>query len=240
MSDVKPQETLLDTILATIPPIHKEGWKFVGIFAVSALILGAIHCYLGIIGWLATAWCAYFFRDPPRVTPTRIGLIISPGDGKISKIATVVPPAELGLGDTPRVRVSIFLNVFDVHINRIPVDGVISTLHYRPGAFVNAALDKASEDNERQLVRITMDIGMDIGVVQIAGWVARRIVCWLKSDQRVKGGERFGLIRFGSRVDLYLPPGASPQVIEGQYVLGGETVMADLGNSEPARQGVVR
>jgi phosphatidylserine decarboxylase len=192
---------------------------------------------MGWIGLIATAWCAYFFRDPDRVTPIREGLIVSPADGVVQKIVKRAPPPELDLGAGERVRISVFLNVFDVHVNRVPIEGSIDKLHYHAGKFLNAALDKASEDNERQSVKITTPDGLTVGVVQIAGLVARRILCDLKEGQSVKTGERFGMIRFGSRVDVYLPPDVAPLVIEGQRAVGGETVFADLKNGEAERVG---
>lgn len=230
-------ESLLDTILATIPPMHKEGWRFVAIFAFASFILAQISSALGWIGLGLTLWCAYFFRDPVRITPQREGLMVSPADGKISMIVKALPPAELDMGDSPLTRISIFLNVFDVHVNRVPIAGTIAKLHYVPGKFLNASLDKASEDNERQLVKLKMQDGRHIAFVQIAGLVARRILCTLKPDQAVVSGERFGLIRFGSRTDIYLPDGVEPMVVVGQYAIGGETVIADLKSSEPARTG---
>lgn len=230
----------MDALKTVFVPIHPAGWPFIIAFAVGSLILGKLWPPLGWAGVILSLWCVYFFRDPPRVTPVREGLVISPADGHVQKIATVVPPPELQLGDQPRTRISVFLNVFDVHVNRIPVDGKIVALHYHPGKFLNAALDKASDENERQLVTVESADGKRFGVIQIAGLVARRIICTLAEGQEVKAGERFGLIRFGSRVDVFLPEGVSPLVIEGQYVLGGETVMADLNASEPARAGEVR
>lgn len=232
------QETLIDTIRNTIPPLHKEGWKFVAIFAAIALILGQLSSTLGWIGIVATAWCAYFFRDPVRVVPEREGLLVSPADGKISMIVRAAPPAELDMGNEPLTRVSIFLNVFDVHVNRVPSAGTITKLHYVPGKFLNASLDKASVDNERQLVKMKLSSGEEIAFVQIAGLVARRILCTLTEGQTVARGERFGLIRFGSRTDIYLPEGVEPLVIVGQYAIGGETVIADMKQKEPARTGV--
>jgi len=231
-------ENVLDTIIKTIPPIHSEGWKFVAIFAVITALLGSMVPALGWIGAILTLWCAYFFRDPVRTIPAREGLIVSPADGLVQKIVTVVPPADLDLGSAPRTRVSIFLNVFDVHINRIPINGTVMALHYHPGAFFNASLDKASEENERQYVTLALENGDKLGVVQIAGLVARRILCHLAVGQKIVSGERFGLIRFGSRVDLYLPIGVGPLVIEGQRAIGGETVIADCQSAEPARMGV--
>ncbi len=228
---------LLETIKAVIVPIHPAGWMFVAIFAVSTLILALLSYTFLWIGLIATGWCLYFFRDPVRVTPLREGLIVSPADGVVQKITKVVPPAEMELGDDERVRVSIFLNVFDVHVNRIPIEGSITRLHYHAGKFLNASLDKASEENERQAVKITMPDGDTLGVVQIAGLVARRILCDLTEGQSVRTGERFGIIRFGSRVDVYLPLSATPLVIEGQRAVGGETIIADLKSNEDERVG---
>ena len=218
-------------------PIHPAGWMFIAIFAVVTLILGLIATVFLYVGLIATVWCVYFFRDPVRVTPMREGLVVSPADGVVQKIIKMVPPPELELGDDERVRVSIFLNVFNVHVNRIPIEGSIAKLHYHPGKFLNANLDKASEENERQSVKITMPDGGTLGVVQIAGMVARRILCDLKEGQSVKTGERFGIIRFGSRTDIYLPVGVKSLVIEGQVAVGGETVIADMKSNEDERVG---
>jgi phosphatidylserine decarboxylase len=174
------------------------------------------------------------------VTPTRVGLIIAPADGLVHPIVRAVPPPELDLGDEPLTRVSIFLNVFNVHINRVPIDGIVTTLSYRPGKFINAALDKASEDNERMAIKVTTYDGVDIGFVQIAGLVARRIVCNLKAEEPVRAGQVFGLIRFGSRMDVYLPDGIAPLVSPYQTTVAGETVIADLQSDEAARQGEER
>lgn len=228
---------LLETIKSVIVPVHPAGWMFIAIFAVVSLIAAMIWSALGWIGLIATAWCVYFFRNPDRITPLREGLIVSPADGVVQKITKCVPPTELDLGVVERTRVSIFLNVFDVHVNRTPIEGSISKLHYHAGKFFNAALDKASTENERQSIKITTPDGLTLGVVQIAGLVARRILCDLKEGQSVKTGERFGLIRFGSRVDVYLPPDVTPLVIEGQRAVGGETVIADIKNGEAPRVG---
>lgn len=228
---------LLETIKSVLVPIHPAGWMFVAIFAIVSLVLSLLTTSFIFIGLIATAWCVYFFRDPPRVTPLREGLIVSPADGVVQKITKCTPPAELDLGVAERSRISIFLNVFDVHVNRIPIEGSISKLHYHEGAFFNAALDKASEENERQSIKITTPDDLTIGVVQIAGLVARRILCDLKEGQSVKTGEKFGIIRFGSRVDVYLPVDATPLVIEGQRAVGGETVLADLKSTEIERVG---
>jgi phosphatidylserine decarboxylase len=224
---------LLETIKSVIVPIHPSGWMFVAIFALVSLALSLIWAPFGWLGLIATSWCVYFFRDPDRITPMREGLIVSPADGVVQKIIKCVPPAELDLGKDERTRVSIFLNVFNVHVNRIPMEGSVSKLHYNPGKFFNAALDKASEENERMSVKVTTPDGVHYGVVQIAGLVARRILCDLKEGQSVKCGERFGIIRFGSRVDVYLPKDTTPTVIEGQVSVGGETILADLKNQAP-------
>lgn len=229
--------SLLKVVLV---PIHREGWPFIAMFAVAALLLGVLWQPLGWLGVLLTAWCAFFFRDPDRVTPIRPGLIISPADGLVQMIGLAVPPAELGMGPEPRLRISVFMNVFDVHVNRAPTYGRVVRLAYRPGKFVNAALDKASEDNERMSLRLALDDGREIAFVQVAGLVARRILCWVTEGQSLRAGERFGMIRFGSRVDVFLPDGVQPLVICGQRTIAGETVLADLTSAEPARDGEVR
>ena len=227
----------LDTVLV---PIHKAGWPFIGGFAAISVILGFLWTPLFWIGLLATAWCVFFFRDPPRVTPLGEGLVVSPADGRVQMITQAMPPEELELGSVPLPRISIFLNVFDVHINRVPVDGRVVAEAYRPGTFVNAALDKASDENERQLVGLETAAGQRLGLVQIAGLVARRIVCQLEVGQNVRAGERYGLIRFGSRVDVFLPAGVAPLVAVGQRAIGGETVLADLASQAPPRAAEVR
>jgi len=227
---------LLDTITDAFVPVHRDGWKFIGIGLVLTILLGLLSSTLGWILALLTAWVAYFFRDPVRVTQQREGLIVAPADGRISAIETVRPPAELGLGDQERVRISTFLSVFDVHINRTPVPGLIQRSVYVPGAFLNAALDKASEENERRSLVVRMSDGTDIAVVQIAGLVARRILTFVGEGESVGAGQRIGLIRFGSRVDVYLPPGRHALVAVGQTAIGGETVLADLKSEEPERQ----
>ncbi|MAP15940.1 phosphatidylserine decarboxylase [uncultured Sulfitobacter sp.] len=216
---------LLDTF---IKPMHREGIKFVAIFAAVTLVLFAIEEVLGWIGVGLTIWCYYFFRDPERVTPDRPDLIVSPADGIVSLIEPAVPPAELGMPDVPLTRVSVFMSVFNCHINRAPVAGKVQAVAYRPGKFFNASLDKASADNERNSLCIRMDDGRDLAVVQIAGLVARRIVCFVKSGDGLETGERFGLIRFGSRLDVYLPEGVDPMVRIGQTMVAGETVLAEL------------
>jgi phosphatidylserine decarboxylase len=222
-----------------LAPIHQDGWKFIAAFAVLTVILFLIWEPLGWLGVLATAWCAYFFRDPWRVTPTRPGLVVSPADGLVVSVGPAVPPVELGLPAEPMTRIGIFLNVLDVHVNRVPMSGRIVKLSYRPGKFVNASLDKASEDNERMAIRMATDDGPEIACVQIAGLVARRIVCNLREGEKVVAGQRFGLMRFGSRTDIYLPPHWSLQVIVGQRTIGGETVLADARADEAPRRGIM-
>jgi phosphatidylserine decarboxylase len=230
----------LDPLKQIIPPVHREGWRFVAIFAIVTVLLFLVWDVLGWLGVLATLWCAWFFRDPDRVTPVREGLIVSPADGVVQAIGPAVPPPELELGDAPRLRISIFLNLLDVHINRVPADGLVLRRVYRPGLFLNAALDKASEQNERSAVVMKMTGGQELVFVQIAGLVARRILCELSAGDAVQAGERFGLIRFGSRADIYLPDGVSPLVAEGQRMIGGETVLADVHAGEAPRLGAVR
>lgn len=232
----------MNAIRTAIAPIHPEGWRFIAIFAALTLLLFWLWEPLGWIGVVLTLWCAYFFRDPDRITPTAPGLVIAPADGRVSMIAEVPLPKELEDTDTtPRLRVSIFMNVFNVHVNRAPVDGTVAKAVYVPGKFVNAELDKASEDNERQILLYETADGAQIGCVQIAGLVARRILCWVGHGTKLKAGERFGLIRFGSRVDVYLPAGVTPKVCVGQTMIAGETVLADLGApGAPASDGEVR
>ncbi|EPX86781.1 phosphatidylserine decarboxylase [Salipiger mucosus] len=217
-----------------IKPMHPEGRRFVAAFAVVALVLFFLWEPLGWLGVGLTVWCYYFFRDPERVVPQRPGLVLSPADGVVSLIEPAVPPAELGMGETALTRVSVFMSVFNCHVNRAPVAGEVLAVAYRPGKFLNASLDKASEDNERNALRLRMEDGREIAVVQIAGLVARRILCWSKDGDRLARGERFGLIRFGSRLDVYLPKGVAPQVEIGQTMIAGESVIADLGDGDDA------
>jgi len=219
--------SIANSIRAQIPPIHPEGYPFIGGFALASLLLFWLWTPLGWIGTVLTLWCALFFRDPVRVTPVREGIVVAPADGRISMIAQATPPAELGLGDIALTRVSIFMSVFNCHVNRSPVAGRIERIAYRPGKFVNAELDKASEDNERNSLVISTPQGR-IGVIQIAGLVARRIVSFVREGQTLAAGERFGLIRFGSRLDVYLPEGTRPLVSEGQTAIAGETILADF------------
>jgi phosphatidylserine decarboxylase len=226
--------SIAGSIRSQVVPITPEGYPFIGAFALASLILFWLWMPLGWLGTLATIWCVFFFRDPPRVTPVRDGLVVAPADGRVSQITTVAPPHELGLGDTPLPRISIFMSVFDCHINRSPVAGQVEKIVYQPGKFFNAELDKASADNERNSLVIAT-AGTRVAVVQIAGLVARRIVCFVRINQPVGIGERFGMIRFGSRLDVYLPEGVAPLVAVGQTAVGGETVLADLRASDPGR-----
>jgi phosphatidylserine decarboxylase len=220
-----------------LSPIHPDGWRFIAIAVVLTALLFWWDAPLGWLGVAGTVWCVYFFRDPWRVTPLGDGLVVAPADGRVVSVGRAVPPAELGFGDAPMLRIGIFLNVFDVHVNRMPMAGRIVKRAYHTGKFLNASLDKASEDNERMALRLAAGDG-EIAVVQIAGLVARRIVCTVDEGQQVVAGERFGLIRFGSRVDLYLPAGWAVLAVAGQRVVGGETVVADSRASEPPRQGI--
>lgn len=224
---------------------HKAGWPFIFGFAVLAIVLALFSEILGFIGLVLTLWCVYFFRDPVRSVPQRDGLIVAPADGKITQIAEAVtlpkellPPEENSLDeeDGDYTRISIFLSVFDVHIQRNPITGLVKKVVYKPGIFLNAGNDLASMENERCAALIVRPDGQQIGVVQIAGLIARRIICDLQEGQDVRGGARYGLIRFGSRVDVYLPKGVAPQVCVGQRTIGGETILADLTSQEPARE----
>jgi len=225
---LQEERSLLDTITSVLTPVHKDGYKFIAAFAAGSFILSYFSEPLGWVGAAATLWCAYFFRDPERFPPERGTAVVSPADGRVSAIETVTVPKELDLGGGARTRISIFLSVFDVHINRSPVAGRISKMVYVPGKFLNAELDKASEENERQCLTLETGSGERIGCVQIAGLVARRIVTFVSEGTTLGLGERFGLIRFGSRTDIYLPPGCEPLVRVGQRAIGGETVLADL------------
>lgn len=222
---------IADAVRNAFVPIHPAGYPLIGGFAIGALVLGLIWGPLFWLGLILTAWCAYFFRDPPRVTPTDDLLVISPADGLVSAVGPAVPPKELGLGDGERLRISVFMNVFSVHVNRAPVRGKVKKVAHKAGAFLNAELDKASVENERNSVLIGGPQG-DVGVVQIAGFVARRILCWVSEDDALGVGERFGLIRFGSRVDVYLPMEAAARVAVGQTALAGETVLAEFGREK--------
>ncbi len=223
-----------------LPNIHSEGWRFVGVFAAITALLAIIWEPLGWIGLILTVWCYYFFRDPDRVTPEIDDVVVSPADGIVQMIAKVEAPEELNMGKQKFTRVSIFMSVFNVHVNRVPAQGKITKSVYIPGKFLNATLDKASKDNERQLLALKTKDGKDLCFVQIAGLVARRILCEAEVGQEYKAGERFGMIRFGSRLDVYLPEGVEPQVALGQTMVAGESVIANLGSGAKAVSGVIR
>ena len=220
-----------DTLRLVLAPPHRAGRPFILAGAILLLIGSFLSWWLFWVGLLFTAFCLFFFRDPERVPPTRPGVLVAPADGKIVSVARAVPPAELGLGPEPRWRVGVFLSVLNVHVNRVPADGVVECISYRSGRFVNASLDKASEHNERNALAIRLPDGRSIAVVQIAGLIARRILCDLREGERVQAGSRLGIIRFGSRTDLYLPDGIHPLVEVGQTTIGGETVIAELSTS---------
>lgn len=220
-----------------LPPLHPDGLRFVLAGAAVTVLLFFLAGAAGWIGLIATLWIAYFFRDPWRVTPERAGLLVSPADGIVVSVGPAQPPPELEMGPDPVARIGIFLNIFDVHVTRAPAGGRVTALHYTRGRFFNASLDKASEDNERMAIRIAPPAGPEIAFVPIAGLVARRIVCDLRAGQEVVAGQRTGLIRFGSRVDVYCPPPYVPLVAPGQRMVGGETVLADLLATEPPRRG---
>jgi phosphatidylserine decarboxylase len=225
--------SVIDSVRSALVPIHREGWPFIAGFAVVTLLIGLFSNFLFYAGLALTLWCAYFFRDPQRVTPTDDRFVVSPADGIVSSVGKAFPPAELGLGDTEMTRISVFMNVFSVHVNRAPVRGKIEQIAYKPGKFLSADLDKASSDNERNGLRIDSPNGK-IGVVQIAGLIARRIVCWVEEGASIGVGERFGLIRFGSRVDVFIPDNAKVLVSIGQTATAGETVIATFGGEEPS------
>ncbi|CCH27800.1 phosphatidylserine decarboxylase [Actinosynnema sp. NPDC047251] len=218
----------IDLARGIVPPMHPAGRPFVAGAAVATLLVRRFSRRAGVVGALLTAWVAWFFREPVRTTPTRPNLAVAPADGTVSHVVDAVPPAELGLGDVPMTRISVFLSVFDVHVQRLPVSGAVRQVSYRPGKFLSADLDKASEDNERNTVWLTSTEGHDVVVVQIAGLVARRIVCHVADGDKVEVGRTYGLIRFGSRVDLYVPQGSRVLVEAGQRTIGGETVLAEL------------
>lgn len=220
--------SIIQSILNAVPPVHPDGHKFIAIFAVATILIGWWVHPLFYLGLALTIWCTLFFRNPVRVTPVGDNLVISPADGKVSSVAPALPPKELGLGEEPLMRICVFMSVFDVHVNRAPVAGKVERVAYTPGLFINAELDKASEHNERNGLVISMANGKSLGVVQIAGLIARRILCFVREGEALHAGERFGLIRFGSRLDVYLPEGATPRVAVGQRAVAGETILADL------------
>ncbi len=222
---------MLEDVGSVLSPPHRAGWPFIAagvVIGVAGVFIGTWLIWLGII---FAVFCLYFFRDPERVSPARPGSIVAPADGRVVLVGLAVPPEELGLGPVPRWRVAIFLSVLNVHINRVPIDGVVTRVAYRAGAFVSASMDKASDSNERNAIALRLADGRDIAVVQIAGLIARRIICSVREGDQVQTGSRFGLIRFGSRTDLYLPEGVRPLVSPGQSMIGGETVIAEVDRS---------
>ena len=220
---------LAESLRIVLAPPHPAGRPFIVGGLVVAVVGLLVSLWLVWLGVIFAVFCLYFFRDPERVPPGRANAVLAPADGHVVSVMTAVPPAELDLGDTPRWRVAIFLSVLDVHVNRMPVAGTVTRIAYRHGKFVSANLDKASADNERNALAIRLDDGQDLAVVQIAGLVARRILCDVHEGERVTAGGRFGIIRFGSRTDVYLPHGVTPIVAVGQTMIGGETVIAELG-----------
>ncbi len=227
--------SISNSIRDAMVPIHKEGYRFIATFAVVTLVLGFLWQPLFWIGLMLTIWCALFFRDPERVVPVSDDLIVSPADGVVSSLGLFVPPAELDLGDAPLMRITVFMNVFNCHVNRAPVRGRVLVSKHKPGKFLSADLDKASEENERHSLVIDGPHG-PVGAVQIAGLVARRILCWSEEGDALGQGERFGLIRFGSRVDVFLPEGTTPRVALGQTMIAGETVLAAHDDVLPGSQ----
>ena len=225
------------SLASTLAPIHRAGWPFIALFFAIAVILGFLWKPLFWLGLVATVWCVYFFRDPARMTADEPGLVTSPADGVVAAVHARVPPPELGLGSDPLPCVGIFMNIFDVHVNRTPVAGTVAGTAYHPGKFLNASLDKASDENERRSWRIRSHAGPEIGLVQVAGLVARRIVAFAVEGQEVAPGERLGLIRFGSRCDVYLPAGIVPRALPGQRMIAGETVLADLAGPQRPTHG---
>jgi phosphatidylserine decarboxylase len=223
-----------------LAPLHPDGFKFVLAGAIATLLLLLLWAPAGWVAAIATIWIAYFFRDPWRITPIRPGLLVSPADGVVLSVAAAMPPPEIAIGEAAVTRIGIFLNLFDVHVARAPIGGRVAAVRYTKGRFVNASLDKASEDNERMAIRIAPSEGPAVAFVLIAGLVARRIVCDLRQGQQIATGQRVGIIRFGSRVDVYCPPPYIPMVVAGQRMIGGETVLADRLVQEPPRQGVAQ
>lgn len=224
--------SIIDSVRNALVPVHREGYRFVAIFFGVSVLLGLIAEPLFWIGMVLTAWCAYFFRDPERVTPLDDDIVVSPADGRVSSVVRMQPPEELGLGSDEMLRISVFMNVFDCHVNRAPVAGRIVRKVYSKGSFLNAELDKASSENERSGIVIETERHGEICVVQIAGLVARRILCWSEEGEILDAGERFGLIRFGSRLDVFLPAGARSLVSVGQTAIAGETMLAEFGSAK--------
>jgi len=218
-----------DALKMVMFPIHKEGYKFIMIFALATIILGLMSHFLGLIGLVATLWCIFFFRDPERIIPLEENVVISPADGVVTRIDYgVKAPDDLGYGNKKFNKVSVFLNVFNVHVNRAPIAGTITKVSYKPGKFLSANADEASDENERNAAVVKTDKGVEVIFVQVAGLVARRIISDLKEGQKVAAGDRYGIIRFGSRADIYLPEEVAIKSLIGQTMIGGETIIAKL------------
>ncbi|HEY1855983.1 phosphatidylserine decarboxylase [Acidocella sp.] len=219
---------ILETIRSVLAPPHKAGYPFI-VGGIAVAVIGLLLWHpLAWLGLLFTLFCLYFFRDPERVLPPRPNVFVAPADGLVVSVEPAIPPAELGLGQETRLRVAIFLSVLDVHVNRAPISGLVSRIAYHPGKFLSAADEKASDDNERNSILLSLPTGQEVVVVQIAGLIARRILCDIHEGQALTAGQRIGIIRFGSRTDLYLPEGTLPLVAVGQRMIGGETVIAEL------------
>jgi phosphatidylserine decarboxylase len=219
---------ILETIRSVLAPPHKAGYPFI-VGGIAVAVIGLLLWHpLAWLGLLFTLFCLYFFRDPERVLPPRPNVFVAPADGLVVSIEPAIPPAELGLGQETRLRVAIFLSVLDVHVNRAPISGLVSRIAYHPGKFLSAADEKASDDNERNSILLSLPTGQEVVLVQIAGLIARRILCDIHEGQALTAGQRIGIIRFGSRTDLYLPEGTLPLVAVGQRMIGGETVIAEL------------
>ncbi|HEX4702814.1 MAG TPA: phosphatidylserine decarboxylase [Pseudonocardiaceae bacterium] len=233
-----PVAHVVELIRQTLPPMHPAGRPFVLAGVVATVLSRRLWRPLGVPAGLLTAWCVWFFREPSRVTPRTPGIVVAPADGTVSQVVHAVPPAELGIGDALMLRISVFLSVFDVHVQRLPVDGEIRAISYREGKFLSADLDKASEDNERNSMLLRTSSGQDVVVVQIAGLIARRIVCSVAVGEKAMAGATYGLIRFGSRVDTYVPLGSRIRIEPGQRMIGGETVLADLPSGTYGASGV--
>ena len=232
--------SLWKAITDTLVPIHRAGHAIIAVFAAVTVVFLFVFTPLGWFAAVLTLWSVYFFRDPERSTPTRGGLVIASADGVVASVELASPPPELDMGNVPRMRIGTFMNVFNVHVNRTPAGGIVTRAVYTPGLFLNATLDKSSEHNERMALRMKTDTGKDIAFVQIAGLIARRIVCEVEEGQIMKVGQRFGIIRFGSRVDVYLDEGMVPLVVAGQTMIAGETVIADEESCEDQRRAEVR
>ncbi len=219
---------IVESIKSVLSPPHKAGYPFI-VGGIAVAVLGLLFWHpLTWLGLLFTLFCLYFFRDPERILPPRPNVFVAPADGLVVSVESAIPPAELGLGDEPRMRVAIFLSVLDVHVNRAPISGLVRRIAYHPGKFLSAAEEKASDENERNSILLSLPTGQEVVVVQIAGLIARRILCDIHEGQSIATGQRIGIIRFGSRTDLYLPEGTLPLVAVGQRMIGGETVIAEL------------